>query len=94
MRPTLSMNGAADILACAFAPWQTHVRAADGNSKLVLTVLSEPVLVKDQEFTRQQVTDSRRLESIICQLREHLDPRGDVLLSWSFPMVSSMLPNN
>lgn len=85
MRYKLSMNEAADILVSSFSPLDAHVRAADGNSRLVLTVFGENPVVIAQEFTRVQVTDARRLESIIWQLREQLDPNGEILHPWSFP---------
>ena len=87
MSKELTVESAAEIIASAFAPLRCVAEPWDYSYRVRFRVFdgADEPLLSAEELLRPQVTDPRRLESIIAQARNNLSDRGHQLLPWEFP---------
>jgi len=86
----LTVEQAAEILGAAFAPLRCVAEPWDYRSKVRFRVFDagDQPLLRQEDLTRSQVADPRRLESAIAHARSNLAHRGYELAPWVFPAIS------
>lgn len=91
MAPKLSIEDAAQIAERAFLPLECVAEVQDYRYRLGFRIYdpeNQPLLTAE-DLVAPQVTDLRRLESILFQTRERVQENGYKLAHWLFPRRGS-----